>query len=77
MQQLGKQFSERLNKILDDLDMPAPVKERATLLSKMLDIPKQQAWSILDGHLLPDATLLEKIANELEVDPHQLTPSKK
>jgi hypothetical protein len=49
VQQLGKQFSERLNKILDELDMPVPIRERAALLSKMLDIPRQQAFSILDG----------------------------
>jgi hypothetical protein len=77
VQQLGKQFSERLNKILDELDMPVPIRERAALLSKMLDIPRQQAFSILDGHLIPDAQLLERIAAELEVEPHQLTGSKK
>jgi hypothetical protein len=77
VQQLGKYFSERLNRILDDLDMPTPVRERAILLSKMLDIPKQQAFSLLDGHLIPDTVLLERIAAELEVEPYQLTGEKK
>jgi hypothetical protein len=77
VQHLGKHFSERLNKILDELDMPTPVRERALLLSKMLDIPKQQAWSLLDGHMVPDADLLERIATELEVEPLQLTGDKK
>ncbi|MES2217649.1 MAG: hypothetical protein V4501_04465 [Pseudomonadota bacterium] len=77
MQQIGKHFSERLNKILDELDMPTPIRERALLLSKMLAIPKQQAWSLLDGHLIPDNDLLERIAAELEVEPHQLTGDKK
>jgi hypothetical protein len=77
VQQIGKYFSERLNKILDDLDMPTPIRERAVLLSKMLDIPKQQAWSLLDGHLIPDDDLLARIAAELEVEPHQLTGEKK
>jgi len=34
----------------------------------MLDIPKQQAWSILEGHILPEHSLLQRIAVEFEVD---------
>lgn len=68
MQQIAKQFAEHLNKTLDDLDIPTNNRERSVILSKMLDIPKQQAWSLLEGHLVPDDSLLQKIATELEVE---------
>lgn len=64
----AKDFAEKLNKCLDESDAPSPVRERASILSKMLDIPKQQAWSILEGHLLPEHSLLQRIAVEFEVD---------
>lgn len=68
MQQSAKFFSEQLNKCLDELGMPTSVRDRAALFSKMLHIPKQQAWSLLEGHLYPDKILLQEIINELEVD---------
>lgn len=64
-----KQFAQRLNHCLDETDAPVSVRERAVILSKMLDIPKQQAWSLIEGHLLPDQVLLQRIADEFEVDP--------
>lgn len=64
----ARNFAEKLNKCLDESDAPAPVRERASILSKMLDIPKQQAWSILEGHLFPDPTVVQRIAAEFEVD---------
>jgi hypothetical protein len=69
----AKHFAERLNRCLDETDAPAYVRERALILSKMLDIPKQQAWGFLEGQQLPDATLLQRIANEFEVDPKWLS----
>ncbi|OGT47314.1 MAG: hypothetical protein A3E83_00830 [Gammaproteobacteria bacterium RIFCSPHIGHO2_12_FULL_41_20] len=66
--QSAKQFADRLNKGLDELDVPAVVRERVTILSKMLQIPKQQAWNLLEGYQLPDEQLLQQIANELEVE---------
>lgn len=77
MQQIAKQFAARLNKILDDLGMPVPPRERALSLSKMLDIPKHQAWGLIDGHITPDADLLERLASELDVDAHTLMDEKK
>ena len=68
MQKSAKHFSEQLNKCLDDLGMPAGIRERAILLSKMLNIPKQQAWGLLEGHILPDELTLKQITTELEVD---------
>jgi hypothetical protein len=64
----AKEFAEKLNRCLDESDAPAPVRERASILSKMLDIPKQQAWSILEGQLLPEHSIVQRIAVEFEVD---------
>lgn len=65
-------FAQRLNSCLDDLGAPINVRERAVILSKMTHIPKQQAWSFLEGHQVPDADLLHKLAQEFEVDPDWL-----
>jgi len=55
---------------------PTPMRERAIVLSKMLAIPKQQAWALLEGHQLPEPALLQKIASEFEVDPKWLSGEK-
>jgi hypothetical protein len=64
----AKRFAEKLNHCLDETGAPAQVRERAAILSKMLDIPKQQAWSLLEGQQVPDQALMNKIATEFEVD---------
>lgn len=69
----AKHFAEKLNHCLDETDAPAQVRERAAILSKMLDIPKQQAWSILEGQQYPSAELIQRIADEFEVDVNWLT----
>ena len=71
-----RNFTQRLNKVLDDLDVPSPIRDRAVILSKMLNIPKQQAWAILEGKQSPDESLLQLIATELEVDPAWLVGDK-
>lgn len=76
MQQIAKTFAINLNKYLDDLEFPVNARERAAALSKMLDIPKQQAWNLLEGHLIPDDDLLQKIASELEVNVSDLLNTK-
>ena len=76
MPQSSRHFAQRLNSCLDDTDAPAQARERAQILSKMLDIPKQQAWSLLEGQQYPDPDLLQKIANEFDVDPKWLTGEK-
>jgi hypothetical protein len=72
----AKCFSERVNYCLDESGAPSQVRERAIILSKMLDIPKQLAFLFLDGHQLPESDLLTRIANEFEVDPLWLTGEK-
>lgn len=63
-----KTFSQRLNQCLDETEAPESARDRAVILSKMMEIPRQTAWSLLEGHLLPDELLLQKFAKEFEVD---------
>ena len=76
MSQSARYFAQRLNSCLDDTGAPVQTRERIAILSKMLDISKQQAWSLLEGQQLPDQLLLQKIANEFEVDSHWLSGEK-
>lgn len=64
----AKEIAEKLNQTLDELGLPNNIRERSSLLSKMIDIPKQQAWSLLEGQSLPEGELIEKIATELEIE---------
>lgn len=68
MTQSAKHFAEKLNRCLDETGAPASARERAAILSKMLDIPKQTAWCLVEGQQRPDPELLERIATEFEVD---------
>ena len=63
-----KQFADKLNYCLDNMGAPAQVRERANILSKLLDLSKQQAWGLLAGQQAPEQDTLQKIANEFEVD---------
>ena len=68
MLQNAKAFANALNESLDELGAPANTKERAVVLSKMLNIPKQQAWALIEGQAFPDADLLDQITSELEIN---------
>jgi hypothetical protein len=74
--QNARQFAERLNQCLDETGAPAQARERTVILSKLLDISKQLAWSLLEGQQLPDPNLLQQIAIELEVDAQWLCGQK-
>jgi len=76
VQQNTKRFSERLHYCLDETGAPSSIRERAVILSKMTDIPKQLAFGLLDGHQMPAADMIEKIAVEFEVDPAWLSGEK-
>lgn len=67
MPQNTKLVAAKLNQCLDELDAPNNSRERSIILSKILNIPKQQAWGLLEGQIYPDDDLLEMIASELEV----------
>jgi len=64
----SKHFAEKLNYCLDETGAPAKFRDRVAVFSKMLDLPKQQAWNLLDGQLIPDVDLLNRISQEFEVD---------
>lgn len=71
-----KQFAQKLNHCLDETGAPTSTRERAAILSKLLALPKHQAWGLLEGHQIPDADIIDLIANEFEVDPKWLTDDK-
>lgn len=75
MPSTAKYFSERLNECLDEIGAPISMRERATILSKILGLPKQQAWALIEGQQSPSPMLLQQIASEFEVDPQWLTGS--
>jgi len=68
----AKFFAERLNSCLDENGAPAHVRERVAILSKLLNLPKQQAWSFLEGQQLPSSEQLNRIASEFEVEANWL-----
>ncbi len=71
-----RHFAQRLNQCLDETEAPSLPRERANILSKMLDIPKQQAHSLLEGQFLPEDDLISRIASEFEVECAWLTGDK-
>ena len=75
MSQGVRDFTQRLNQCLDEMGAPHDIRERTAILSKMLDIPKFQARTILEGHLVEDE-LVGRIAAEFEVDPEWLSGKK-
>lgn len=62
-----RQFSERLNKELDEIGVPQPTNERINVFAKLTKTPRFKAEAILNGTLIPDPTLLNTLADELEV----------
>ncbi len=63
----NKQFSERLNKELDEIGVPQRTDERIEVFAKLIKAPRYKAEAILSGNTLPDAPLLNLLAEELEV----------
>lgn len=72
----AKHFAERLNRCLNETGAPRPLRERAGILSKIIRIPRQDAWGFLEGHQLPQQDVLEQIAEEFEVDARWLVGEK-
>lgn len=68
----NRQFSEKLNKELDSIGVPLLQQERIDVFAKLLKVPKFKAEALLNGLTVPDAQLLNKIADELEVNPDWL-----
>lgn len=68
----NKQFSERLNKELDNIGLPMLSAERIDAFSKLMKIAKFKAEALLNGMTVPAEELLENLAMELEVNPEWL-----
>lgn len=68
----NKRFAERLNQALDDIGVPEHSDERIEVFAKLVKIPKFKAEAMLDGIIMPDAELLEALANEFEVSQNWL-----
>ncbi|MCX7118163.1 MAG: hypothetical protein NTW94_09750 [Legionellales bacterium] len=64
----NKQFSERLNKELDEIGVPERCEERIEIFAKLLKVPRFKAESLLNGNTNPEAPLLKVLADELEVN---------
>jgi hypothetical protein len=67
-----RQFAERLNKELDSIDLPSLHQDRVNAFAKLLHIQKFQAETLLTGSFLPKGDLLNKLAEELDVNPDWL-----
>ena len=65
---VNKQFSERLNKELDEIGVPQRSEERVEVFAKLIKVPRFKAEAILSGHLVLDAPLIELLAEEFEVN---------
>lgn len=65
---INKQFSDRLNKELDEIGVPEQCEERVRILAKLIKIPKFKAEAILNGQIKVEPLLLNQLADELEVD---------
>lgn len=63
----NKQFSERLNKELDEIGVPQRADERVDIFSKLIKVPRFKAEALLNGSTPPEAPLLDLLAEELEV----------
>lgn len=63
----NKQFSERLNKELDEIGVPERSDERVEVFAKLIKVPKFKAEAILNGNTIIETPLLNILAEELEV----------
>ena len=68
MDNKAKLLAKQINICLDELGVPNNSRERSLIFSKMLHIPKQTAWGLLEGSIYPDEHLVKKIVTELEIE---------
>lgn len=72
-----KQFSERLNKELDNIGVPTKYDDRVKAVAKIFHINQVRAKNILEGHYLKEENLLHHIADELDISVDLLVPKEK
>lgn len=63
----SRQFSERLNKALDDIGVPERLNEREDAFAKLIGVARFKAGAILNGNIAMDDPLINLIAEEVEV----------
>lgn len=68
----SKVFSQRFNRELAALGFPEELAEKIKAVSKVFDISRHLANSLIFGHVLPENEQLDKIAAILEVSPQWL-----
>ena len=68
MEMSNRQFSERLNKALDDIGVPERLDERIGIFAKLIKVPRFKAEAILNGNMMIDESLLTLITEELDVN---------
>jgi hypothetical protein len=61
-------FKKRLNDSLDSLELPPLGHERNRAFAIMFNLKIWESAAILNGHILPNPTLLNNIAAELDID---------
>lgn len=64
----NKTLAVQLNKQLDGLGITTMKRQRVAILSKILDIPRQDAWSLLDGNTVSSTDVLKRVAVEFDID---------
>jgi hypothetical protein len=60
-------FQERLNKELSSFGFPLDKDERIKLFSKIFNLSTHTSSSIIYGSIIPEKSMIEKIASELSV----------
>ncbi|MBN9231002.1 MAG: hypothetical protein BGO90_15855 [Legionella sp. 40-6] len=69
----SKVFSQRFNRELATLGFPEDLAEKIKAVSKVFDVSRHLANSMIFGHTLPDMEKLDRIAAILEVCPDWLS----
>lgn len=69
----NKLFAQRFNRELSLLGFPDDLTEKTKAISKVFDINRHMANSLIFGNTLPSLDLLDKIASVLEVCPNWLS----
>lgn len=69
----SKVFSQRFNRELATLGFPEDLVEKTKAVSKVFNITRHLANSLIFGHVLPNDAELDNIAAILEVCPHWLS----
>lgn len=64
----NKQFSERLNRELDNIGVPPHFSERIDAFAKLMKVSKYKADALLNGIAKPTVELLNHLSHEFDVD---------